>query len=79
MKRGEIVPVDITLLSNATRFRKAIFCVLSCADGGTIREILSEGRFPSDIKKSSKGTCAVHTGGLFDSSLFFGHRSDVAS
>ena len=33
------------------------------------------GTFPFGYQRSPKGTCVIHSGGPYDSGLFFGHRS----
>ena len=77
--RGEIVPVDIALISHATRFRKGDVLRLELRGRWHYPRNPFRGTFPFGYQRSPKGICIIHAGGAFDSGLFFGHRSIAAS
>lgn len=75
LQPGEIVPVDIALISHATRFRKGDILRLELRGRWHYSRNPFSGTFPFGYQKSPRGRCVVHTGGAIDSSLYFGHRA----
>jgi len=74
LQRGEIVPVDIALISHATRFRKGDILRLELRGRWHYSRNPFWGTFPFGYQRSPEGTCVIHTGKPCVSSLFFGHR-----
>jgi predicted acyl esterase len=79
LQSGEIIPVDIALISHATRFRKGDVLRLELRGRWHYSRNPFWGTFPFGYQRSPRGTCVAHTGGSYDSGLFFGHRRGGAS
>ncbi len=78
LQRGEIVPVDVALISHATRFRKGDILRLELRGRWHYPRNPFRGTFPFGYQRSPKGICVIHAGGPYDSGLFFGHRPIAA-
>jgi putative CocE/NonD family hydrolase len=74
LRPGEIVPVDIALISHATRFRKGDVLRLELRGRWHYSRNPFWGTFPFGYQRNPKGTCVVHTGGSFGGGLLFSHR-----
>ena len=72
LQEGEIVPVDIALISHATRFRKGDVLRLELRGRWHYSRNPFSGTFPFGYERSPKGTCVIHTGGTYNSGLYFG-------
>jgi uncharacterized protein len=77
--KGEIVPVDIALVSHATRFRKGDVLRLELGGRWHYSRNPFSGTFPFGYEQSPRGTCVIHSGGAYDSGLFYGHCPGVGS
>jgi uncharacterized protein len=73
IRQGEIVPVDIALISHATRFRKGDILRLELRGRWHYSRSPFSGTFPFGYEQSPKGNCVIHTGGAYNSRLFLGH------
>jgi uncharacterized protein len=74
LQPGEIVPVEIALLSQATRFLKGDRLRLELRGSWHYRRDPFRGQFPTGYQPSPQATCTVHCGGIYDSRLRFGCR-----
>ncbi len=72
---GEIVPVEIALLPQATRFLKGDVLQLDISGKWHYARNPLTGQFPTWYERSPKGLCTLHTGGPHDAHLLAGMRS----
>ncbi|HEX7359707.1 MAG TPA: CocE/NonD family hydrolase C-terminal non-catalytic domain-containing protein [Bryobacteraceae bacterium] len=71
---GEIVPVEIALLPQATRFLKGDRLRLELRGTWHYPRDPFRGQFPAFYPPSPRAICTVHCGGNYDSRLLFGYR-----
>ena len=71
---GEIVPVDVALLPQATRFRAGDIVRLELRGDWPYPRNPVTGQFPSAYRPSAKGHLIVYSGGEYDSHLLVGTR-----
>ncbi len=74
LKPGEIVPVDIALRPQATRFLAGDRLCLDLRGTWHYPRDPLRGQFPAWYARSPKGRCVIHTGGETPSSLAFASR-----
>ncbi|MFM8241110.1 MAG: CocE/NonD family hydrolase [Actinomycetota bacterium] len=74
VRPGEIVPLDIALLPQATRMRAGDSLRLEIRGHWHYARNPLTGQFPAGYRKSPAGRCIVHAGGDYDSHLIVGMR-----
>ena len=74
LRPGEIVPVDIALLPQATRFLKGDRLRLELRGTWHYPRDPFRGQFPTGYQPSPRATCTIHCGGVHDSRLLLGYR-----
>ena len=72
---GEIVPVDVALLPQATRFRAGDIVRLELRGHWPYPRNPITGQFPCAYRPSAKGHLIAHSGGEYDSHLLVGTRT----
>jgi predicted acyl esterase len=76
---GEIVPVDIELREQATRFRKGDVLRLEVRGHWHFPRNPVTGQFPSFYRSTKQGSCVIHMGREHPSALLLGHRPPEAA
>jgi predicted acyl esterase len=71
---GEIVPVDIELREQATRFRKGDILRLEIRAHWHFSRNPATGQFPSGYRSTKRGRTLIHMGPKHPSGLLLGHR-----
>jgi hypothetical protein len=74
LRPGEIVPVDIALLPQATRFLKGDRLRLELRGTWHYPRDPFRGQFPAAYQRSPRANCTVHFGGAYKSRLLLGLR-----
>ena len=74
LKPGEVVPVEIALLPQATRFLRGDRLCLDLRGNWPFPRDPLRGQFPTGYAPSPRGRCVIHTGGATPSGLTFASR-----
>jgi uncharacterized protein len=74
LRAGEIIPVDIELREQATRFRAGDKLRLEVRGHWHFPRNPVTGQFPCGYRTSKRGSCVIHTGPDAPSALLLGHR-----
>lgn len=74
LRAGEIVPVDVELREQATRFRRGDKLRLEVRGHWHFPRNPVTGQFPCGYRPSKGGSCVIHMGSEHPSTLLFGHR-----
>lgn len=77
LRPGEIVPVDIELRPQATRFRAGEVLRLDVTGRWFFPRDPVRGQFPAGYQKSERGTCRLHLGAAYESRLLLATRPVV--